>query len=316
MHEPKRPLEIADPPAMGETSRQTLVTGILLGLFAVIAWGAYSVAARHGLDGGLSAWDLTALRFITAGVVMLPFLLRLGFRDLGGLGWGRGIALTVGAGPLFAWLYAEGLRNTPFAHGPVIAPSTITLASLVLSAMLLGEKVSWLRWLGVAVVIAGLVFVADSRADGKGFGWPSGWDGMLLVAGILWAVFTVNLRRWKVDAVRATAVVAVLGLIVTLPLYLATGGLQTVIAHPRGAALQAVFQGLVSAVLATLAYSAAVTRLGASRAGIFPSLVPAFAVVMAIPALGIVPTGLQVTGIVLATVGLILAIGLLDRQKA
>jgi drug/metabolite transporter (DMT)-like permease len=313
MHEPLRPITPVSTTVL--TPRRDLLSGVLLGLFAVIAWGAYSVAARHGLDGGLTAWDLTALRFITAGVVMAPFLWRLGLRDLGGVGWGRGIALTIGAGPLFAWLYAEGLRNTPFAHGPVIAPSTITLASLVLSAVLLGEKVSWLRWLGVAVVIAGLVFVADSRADGQGFGLPSAWDGMLFVAGILWAVFTVNLRRWKVDAVRATAIVAVLGLVAVTPLYLATGGLRTVVEHPQAVALQAAFQGLVSAVLATLAYSAAVTRLGASRAGIFPSLVPAVAVLMAIPALGIVPTGLQVTGIVLATAGLILAIGLLDRHR-
>ena len=116
------------------------------------------------------------------------------------------------------------------------------------------------------------------------------------------------------DAVTATAIVAVLGLIVVAPLYLATGGLRTIVADPQAAAMQALFQGLVSAVLATLAYSAAVTRLGPSRAGIFPSLVPAVAVVMAVPTLGIVPTILQVTGIALATIGLVLAIGLLDRR--
>lgn len=82
-----------------------LLAGIGFGLVAAAAWSGYSVASRAGVTAGFSAFDLTALRFIVAGLVLLPLLLRRGLRDLTGAICWRGIVLALGAGPLFSGLY-------------------------------------------------------------------------------------------------------------------------------------------------------------------------------------------------------------------
>jgi drug/metabolite transporter (DMT)-like permease len=64
-----------------------------------------------------------------------------------------------------------------------------------------------------------------------------------------------------------------------------------------------------------LAYGAAVSRLGAGRAALFPACVPALATLLAVPVLGLVPDGLQTAGIVLCTLGLVTGLGILGGRQ-
>ncbi len=95
------------------------VQGIAWGVLAVLAWAVYNVGAKVGAAQGFSAPDLTVLRFGVAGLIMLPMLLRMGLRDLGGLGWPRGIALLLAAGPLFGLCVNTGFRNGPLGVKPL-----------------------------------------------------------------------------------------------------------------------------------------------------------------------------------------------------
>ena len=89
------------------------VRGIAWGVLAVLAWAVYNVGAKVGAAQGFRAPDLTVLRFGVAGLIMLPMLLRMGLRDLGGLGWPRGLALLLAAGPLFGLCVEHRLRPGP-----------------------------------------------------------------------------------------------------------------------------------------------------------------------------------------------------------
>ncbi|MBX9646643.1 MAG: DMT family transporter [Xanthobacteraceae bacterium] len=292
-----------------------MTKGVAYGIIAAGTWAAFSVAARVGIDSGLNAWDLTAIRFIVAGFVLLPVMIRRGVYDLGGIGWGRGAVLAIGAGPLFSLLYTYGLSVTPFAHGPVISPSVVTIGTIGLAAVLLGERPSMVRILGVLIVITGLVLVAGSRSDGAGIGQLSVLDLVFVVSGLLWASYTINLRRWKLDPLGATAAVAVISMLVMLPAYAATANVAKLVAAPGAVAIQAFMQGILAAVIAVIAFNNAVKHLGPSKAGLFPSLVPMLAVLLGIPVLGEWPNGAQTFGIILATIGLVLAIGLFDRGR-
>src|SRR5438105_280574 len=68
-----------------------LITGALCGATAAACWGAGFVAARHGVLAGLDPVDIGFHRFVWAGLFLLPAVWRAGFRDLGGMGWGRGM---------------------------------------------------------------------------------------------------------------------------------------------------------------------------------------------------------------------------------
>jgi drug/metabolite transporter (DMT)-like permease len=79
--------------------------------------------------------------------------------------------------------------------------------------------------------------------------------------------------------------------------------------------IQAVFQGVLSAIVALLLYTRAVAILGVARGAVFAALVPSFSLLIAIPILHELPTHLQTIGVVLVTAGMVLALGLYDPAK-
>src|SRR3954464_7826532 len=85
--------------------------GALYGLAAVSIWAGWIVVARLGLRTALTPWDIAALRFGVAGVLLLPYLLRQGLA-LDRLGWGGVAAIVIGGGaPVF--LANAGLLFAP-----------------------------------------------------------------------------------------------------------------------------------------------------------------------------------------------------------
>jgi drug/metabolite transporter (DMT)-like permease len=287
--------------------------GLAWGFAAALVWGAYLAFARAGVVGGLSPLDLALLRFGTAALIVLPFAGRLGLARLGGIGWGRGLVLTALAGPGFILLGTWGYRFAPLAHGAVVQPAVVTIGTMLLAVLLLGERVATRRWLGVGVVIGGLALVS-----GAGLGAAGAWRGDLAFAGagLLWALFTIASRAWRVDPMRATAVVALLGGAATVPLWLVFGDAGALAAQgARVIVTQALVQGALSGLFAVYAFSRAVALLGPVRAALFPALVPVLAVLAGIPVAGEWPDAWQTAGLAVVMAGLPVAMGLVGRQR-
>jgi hypothetical protein len=59
---------------MQQSSHSNFVRGALYGLSAVSIWAAFIVVSRVGVRSGLTPWDAAAIRFGTAGVLLLPYL--------------------------------------------------------------------------------------------------------------------------------------------------------------------------------------------------------------------------------------------------
>src|SRR5438445_9699098 len=98
------------------------VRGALYGLAAVSIWSGWIVVARLGLRTSLTPWDIAALRFGVAGVLLLPYVIRNGLA-IDRLGW-VGLAAIVlgGAAPVF--LANTGLLFAPAAHAGALFPGT------------------------------------------------------------------------------------------------------------------------------------------------------------------------------------------------
>ncbi len=283
--------------------------GIALGLLNALIGGTYMVASRSGVSGDLQPADLVALRFGIAGIIMLPFLLCYGVTSLAGLGWRHGLLLAVGAGPLFGFLLVAGYEFAPLAHGAVIVPGCVTLSAMVLAWCVLGERLAGPGLIGNGLVVLGIVLIGwDGLRAASGGAWIG--DLMFVAAGVLWGLYTLWLRQWSVDPLRATAVVAVLSAAIVLPVYLVTAGGRLLAAAPGEVAVQALVQGVLSGVLSMVTFSGAVRALGAARAALFPALVPAIAILVGIPALGEIPSVAQTVGLVTVTLGLTCAVGL------
>ncbi len=284
--------------------------GLAWGLLAAAIWASYSVLARLAVKAGLSPGDLTFLRFAPGALLMAPLLWRWGLRDLAGIGWARGLLLTLLAGPGFSLLFMTGFSLAPLAHGAVIAPACQMLAGLALSAWLAHQQWTRESAFGAFFVVVGLAFMGgDSLLHGESRLTLLG-DLLFAAGGFCWGLFGALSRRWQVDPLRVTGVVVVLAFVLFAPPYLAISGLGRLANAGAGMlALQVLAQGLGAGLVAVLAFSRAVALLGSGRAAFFGALVPGAASLLAIPVLGEVPTTLQVLGIVAVVAGLLIAFG-------
>ncbi len=290
--------------------------GFLCGVIMALGASLSFTSARAGILGGLLAVDMIFARFIVAGLIMLPVLIHYGVRDFAGLGWRRALVLTLLGGAFFALLQTGGYGFAPLAHGAVIAPATVTIVSTIGAALFLHERLSRNHLLGAAIVLGGIVLIGWD-----GLVQPSGeraWlgDFLFFASSVLWAGFTLLLRHWRVPALRATAVVSVVSCLVTTPLYLAWMGTAHLLALPLGLlAFQGIVQGGLQGAITMIAYSQAVILLGVSRAVLFPAIVPAATVLIGIPVIGEIPSGLQIAGLCLVTLGLLTTVGVFGRFK-
>ncbi len=295
--------------------------GLWWGLLAATIWASYTVLARLGVKAGLSPGDLTLLRFAPGALLMAPLMWRWGWRDLAGIGWRRGLLLTLLAGPGFSLLFMTGFTLAPLAHGAVIAPACQLLAGLGLSALIAHQGLTRDSVFGAAVVALGLVFMGgDSLSHREGALTLLG-DLLFAAAGFCWGTFGALSRRWQVDPLRVTTVVVVLSFALFSPFFFALADLDRLAsAGAPMLVMQILAQGLGAGLLAVLAFSRAVALLGSGRAAFFGALVPGAASLLAIPVLGEVPSTLQILGIIAVVSGLLIAFGavrmLLSRKAA
>jgi drug/metabolite transporter (DMT)-like permease len=308
-------------PSPADPARRLQWQGLAWGLLAAAIWASYTVLARLGVKEGLSPGDLTLLRFAPGALVMAPLLWIWGWRDLAGIGWRRGILLTLLAGPGFSLLFMTGFSLAPLAHGAVIAPACQMLAGLALSAWLAHQRWTRESAVGAACVVLGLAFMGSDSLVHQQSGTTLLGDLLFALAGCCWGLFGALSRRWAVDPLRVTGVVVVLSFLLFAPVFLLLTDLDRLAAATPGMlVMQVVAQGLGAGLVAVLAFSRAVALLGSARAAFFGALVPGAASLLAIPVLGEVPSTLQVLGIAAVVGGLLVAFGaarmLWQRQKA
>ncbi len=84
------------------------IRGALCGLAAVSIWAGWIVAARLSLRSSLNPWDITAIRFGVAGLILLPYLLRKGLA-LDRLTWVGLVAIVLGGGAPMVLVANSGL---------------------------------------------------------------------------------------------------------------------------------------------------------------------------------------------------------------
>ena len=270
------------------------------GTGAALCWAIGFVAARHGVNVGLSPLVIAMHRFAWPGLVLLPVLAASGLSDLGGIGWRRGVALTLFGGLPQALMSYLGYLFVPLGHGGIIQPSCAALGGLVLARVVLREPLPRRRVVGALTIVLGLGVIGAEALRTIG-AHGIGGDLLFAGAGSFFAVFGILVRMWAVPATRAAIITSVLSL-AGLPMLLlrfdnmlAAGFFENL--------LQAVVQGGLAGAAAIYLFTRAVVLLGASRAVVFPTLVSPFTLAIGFLALGEVPSISQLAGLAVVLVG-------------
>jgi drug/metabolite transporter (DMT)-like permease len=280
--------------------------GALYGLAAVSIWSGWIVVARLGLQTSLTPWDIAALRFGVAGLLLLPYILSKGLA-LKRLGWIGLSAIVLGGGaPVL--LANAGLLFAPAAHAGALFPGVMPLAVAILAALILHEPFTDAKKIGFVLILLG-AFGVTWGAGGVADSRQTIGHALFLGSALAWACYTVAMRRARLDGLHAAGIAAVGALVLYVPAYLFAEGASLAKADWGDLALQAFVQGLLTAIASLVFYGRAVSILGASSGAAFAALSPAMTAVMAIPILGEWPTATDWIAIATISVGVYVVSG-------
>jgi drug/metabolite transporter (DMT)-like permease len=270
-------------------------------------WAAWVVAVRLGIRTSLKPWDITAIRFGVAGLILLPYLLKKGLA-VDRLGrWGLAAIVLGGGAPMVLLAYG-GLLFAPAAHAATLYTALIPVYVAILAAVVLGEAFTVAKRIGLVLIVTGVFGIVWGAGGTIGSRQNIG-HALFISAGILWACYTVALRKARLEGLHAAAIAAVASLITYVPVYTIVFGTSLFDAPWRDLALQAFVHGVLVAVISLLLYGRAINLLGASSGSAFAALAPAITAILAIPILGEWPATSDWIAMVLISVGVYIASG-------
>lgn len=186
--------------------------GVVCGTGAALFWALGFVAARQGVNVGLSPLVIAMHRYIWPGMALLPLLAASGVADLGGIGWRHGFALALFGGLPLALLSYIGYLFVPLGHGGIIQPACAALGGLLLARLVLKEPLPPRRIAGALAIVLGLCVIGAEALRTMGAHGVGG-DLLFVAAGSFFAVFGMLVRMWRIDALRAATMTSVLSLL-------------------------------------------------------------------------------------------------------
>ena len=296
--------------------------GIAAAVVTVAIWTGFIVIGRASAGMTLLPFDIALLRIVGAAIVLLPWGWWLARRQGGSSSLGGFSPLplrpTVLAGFFGGFIYAvlcyAGFFFAPAAHASVLMPGSLPLWTALLAAVILRDRITPARALGLACIVGGDVLVGGAGLL-SAFRGGEVWKGDLIFmsAAFCWSVYSVLARKFHLDAVRATIAITAFAFFTYVPLFaLLTGAgvLPTRLgAAPWGEIVfQALFQGVGSVVISGITFVQMVRAFGPVKSTMITALVPGLSALGAVIFLD-EPLGWNLAaGLALVTAGILFGV--------
>ena len=286
------------------SSRPKLI-GWLSALCVFFIWSGFFVLSRAGVQSGLTAYDVTMLRFVVATVAVLPFASKW---------WPTHLPVRVqaimalcGPGALYTTLMYLGLTNASAAWGGVFANGSLPIFTMLVAFVIGGTAIDRHQVFPIALVIIGSVLVSLPGFEAGGASVAKGILLFLCASAVL-SVYIFGVRHWNVSPKEALILVTLPNAVIYAPLWyfffpsdLATAETSTIL-------FQAVFQGLGPGFIAVILFAISAKNLGPTPTAGFSAAVPAGAALLAVPVLSEYLATIEWAGIGVVSVGLVLLI--------
>ncbi len=270
-------------------------------------WASWILAVRLGIRTSLEPWDIVAIRFAVAGLILLPYLLKKGLA-LDRLGWEGLAAILLGGGAPMVLVSYGGLLFAPAAHAASLFTALIPLYVSIVAAVVLGEAFTVAKRIGLVLIVTGVLGIVWGAGGTIGSRQNIG-HVLFIGAGLLWACYVVAMRKARLGGLHAAAIAAVGSLVAYVPAYAILFGTRLFNAPWHDLALQAFVHGVLVAVISFLCIGRAVSILGASNGSAFAALAPAITAILAIPILGEWPATRDWIAMLLISGGVYIASG-------
>lgn len=279
----------------------------LRGLFwaatAIAVWSGSLVMLRLGVTTSLNAYDLTAIRFGVAALILVPVALWRGF-VLGRLGIGGFLVMVAGFGAPYVLLISLALKSAPASAAGSLNPGVMAVASVFLGWVILRDRIGMARISGVVLILVAITLFAGLTNT------VTIGHLILIGTGIMWAGYSLVVRRAGIPALSATAIVAIGSAVIYLPIYIMVLPKRIAAAPLPDVLMQAGFQGVLVSVLAIYAFNRSAELLGPVVGATLPALIPVATLVLGVVVLGetagieeVVPAVLIGAGVALILTG-------------
>jgi drug/metabolite transporter (DMT)-like permease len=275
--------------------------------FTMVVWGLAPVILRSQAVE-IGAADSLIIRYTIVSAIYACMLLIAGDARIDRADWPRLLVISLigmlgyNLGSMF------GFEHAPAGIGGLIY-ATQPLLIILLAAIVLRERLSATAILGIAIAGLGTILLFWRDVGHNASGSPLYGGGLLLLACVAWAVYSVVSRpllaRYGVLPVTAWSII-----IATLPMYIladmSTGAALATMNSRQW--MELMFLAVISTVIATLTWNFSVARLPATTTGAFLYLIPVIAI-----AAGALLLGEEVT-VAMMIGGLLILLGVAVAQ--
>lgn len=286
-------------------------TVLILAQFAV---GSAAILARAGLDAGIDPIALTAWRLTLASAILLPILrIRRGSRtQLESAERTRASWLwLVLAGACLAVHFAAWFASLNYLS---VARSTLLVCTSPLFAgiagrFLLGHRLGWTFWLGLAIAAVGVYLITG--AQGAAYGGATLRGDLLALLGaaaIAGYLLIAEVQQRHLTSMELVARTYPLAALCTWPICLAAAPVAAIIPSSGPAWFSVISMALVPQLIGHTAMNWSLRRFPSGVVGAATLLEPAIAAGLAWWLLAEPITGIQASGGVVLLVGVGLAL--------
>jgi drug/metabolite transporter (DMT)-like permease len=281
-----------------------LSIGRLAAVVTVLIWTSFIIVARASASHVLLPLDIACARILGASSVLLPWawwLMREARQRGEKVGSLFGLSplplhITVKTGMVGGFLYATlayiGFFYAPAGHASVLMPGSLPLWTSLLMWLFLREQIGMNRAIGLGMIVCGDILVGGMSLL-KAFEGGDVWIGDLLfmTAAFCWSAYSVMVRHYGLDAVRATMAITAFALVSFVPAYALLVHFNVLPSHMAQAAwseivFQAVFQGVGSVVISGITFTQMIRTFGPIKSTMITALVPGLSALGAVVFLG------------------------------
>lgn len=240
----------------------------------MLVWGSTFVVTKQAITE-IPPLTLSFIRVSIGALVLLPFAIYRHRRSARTkpLPW-RAIAVLSCIGVAIYYLtFNLALSYTSASQGALVQSSIPAITALI-AVVLLGERASLMRMMGVALSIAGVLIVFSGTATNGATSSLSG-NILMFISVIAWGIYTSLAKKVAdYDSVVMTACIIAGGALLLLPFAVVELNGVRLPAISSGAWSGVLYLGALASGAAYLVYNYSLRHMDAGQAGVFANLIP------------------------------------------
>ncbi len=294
-----------------ETSKSSLNyisplrNGYIVMTLVLLIWSGFSLTVRAIGASPLSIADVALIRFAVPLILLAPLvpshlkaIKKIRFSD---------VLLVLLGGVPFLFLASLGAKTTPAAYVGTVLAGTSPFFVALLSYVFYRKKISTKQVFSLSLILAGIVTMVLERTVNTSSEMTGGIF-YLLSAAVIWAGYTMGLKRAGLNPITVAIILSYLSFFITLGLVYFELVTTNFGSFSFQEALPFVLvQGLGVGILATIGFSYAVNQLGSDRASIIGSISPGLTALLAVAIFDEPLSIVILCGIALTIAGVILS---------